>query len=248
MALRARSCARSSAPSCPTAKASSPPTTAGTWPPTANACAPLIAEAQALGVRVSLFMDPLPEAMALARARRRRPRRALHRALCRAPTARRGRPSELARFAAAAAAALARGPGRQRRPRPEPRQPRRLPARRARRAGGVDRPCADRRRAGARPGRDGARLPALHPRGRRPRGRGMIYGIGTDICDIRRIAGHAGAPRRPLRRDGAGRCTNCRSSARAARASRRAACATWPRASRPRRPSPRPSAWACACR
>ena len=69
----------------------------------ASACAPLIAEAQALGVRVSLFMDPLPEAMARGARSRRRPRRALHRALCRAPTARRGRRALLARFAAAAA-------------------------------------------------------------------------------------------------------------------------------------------------
>lgn len=39
-----------------------------TFPQDAERLRPLIAEAQALGVRVSLFMDPLPEAMAAARA------------------------------------------------------------------------------------------------------------------------------------------------------------------------------------
>ena len=38
------------------------------FPEDAEALKPLIAEAQALGVRVSLFMDPLPNAMAAARA------------------------------------------------------------------------------------------------------------------------------------------------------------------------------------
>jgi pyridoxine 5-phosphate synthase len=71
---------------------------------------PLIAQAHALGVRVSLFMDPLPEAMALARdcgADRvelyTEPYAAAH-----------GRPAQaaqLARFAAAAAAAQAQGLG-----------------------------------------------------------------------------------------------------------------------------------------
>ena len=46
---------------------SSPPTTAGDLSADAQRVAPLIAEAQALGVRVSLFMDPVPDAMALAR-------------------------------------------------------------------------------------------------------------------------------------------------------------------------------------
>jgi hypothetical protein len=44
---------------------------------------PLIAEAKALGVRVSLFMDADPEGDAAGQGRRRRPRRALYRALCR---------------------------------------------------------------------------------------------------------------------------------------------------------------------
>jgi pyridoxine 5-phosphate synthase len=63
-----RACGRTRPPSCPTVKASSPATTAGTWPQDAARLRPLIAECRDLGVRVSLFMDPLPEAMALARA------------------------------------------------------------------------------------------------------------------------------------------------------------------------------------
>ena len=42
-----------------------------------------------------------------------------------------------------------------------------------------------------------ARLPALHRRAQRT---AMIYGIGTDICDIRRIARDLRAPGRALRR------------------------------------------------
>jgi len=71
---------------------------------------PLIAEAHSFGVRVSLFMDPLPEAMALARAvgadrveLYTEPYAAAH-----------GTPQQaeqLARFAAAARAALAAGLG-----------------------------------------------------------------------------------------------------------------------------------------
>ncbi|HEY0201151.1 MAG TPA: pyridoxine 5'-phosphate synthase [Burkholderiaceae bacterium] len=38
------------------------------FPADANRLAPLVAECQSLGVRVSLFMDPLPEQMAAARA------------------------------------------------------------------------------------------------------------------------------------------------------------------------------------
>ena len=120
-------------------------------------------------------------------------------------------------FAAAARGRAARRPRRQRRPRPQPRQPRRLPRRRARRARGLDRPRADRRRARARHGRDGARLPALHARIDAARAAGaMIFGIGTDICDIRRIRAVAGAARRPLRRARPRRRTRSPSSAPAA--------------------------------
>ncbi len=52
-----------------------------TFPDDAERLRPLIAEAKALGVRVSLFMDPAPEMMAAAKAVGRRPRRALHRRL-----------------------------------------------------------------------------------------------------------------------------------------------------------------------
>jgi pyridoxine 5-phosphate synthase len=71
---------------------------------------PLIAECQALGVRVSLFMDPLPEAMPLARAV------GAHRVeLYTEPyAAAHGKPAQvaqLARFTAAATAAHAQGLG-----------------------------------------------------------------------------------------------------------------------------------------
>ncbi len=82
---------------------------------------PLIAECTALGVRVSLFMDPLPEAMALARAAGAQrvelytePYAAAHAAAQVADAAVHGPASlsdQLARFAAAAAAAQAHGLG-----------------------------------------------------------------------------------------------------------------------------------------
>ncbi|HSM22498.1 MAG TPA: pyridoxine 5'-phosphate synthase, partial [Rubrivivax sp.] len=81
---------------------------------------PLIAECAALGVRVSLFMDPLPEAMALARAVGAQrvelytePYAAAHAAAHTADAAhgQAGPADHLARFAAAAAAAQARGLG-----------------------------------------------------------------------------------------------------------------------------------------
>jgi pyridoxine 5-phosphate synthase len=54
---------------------------------------PLIDEARALGVRVSLFMDPLPDADAAGARHRRRAGGALHRGLCRCPWhAAKGRP------------------------------------------------------------------------------------------------------------------------------------------------------------
>ncbi len=71
---------------------------------------PLIAECRALGVRVSLFMDPSPEAMASARAvgadrveLYTEPYAAAHGSV--------GQGAQLARFAAAAAAAQAQGLG-----------------------------------------------------------------------------------------------------------------------------------------
>jgi pyridoxine 5-phosphate synthase len=71
---------------------------------------PLIAEARALGVRVSLFMDPLPAAMALARAVGA-DRVELYTEPYAAAHGGAGQGAQLARFAAAAAAARAQGLG-----------------------------------------------------------------------------------------------------------------------------------------
>ena len=105
--------ARSSAPSCPTARRSSTSrTTAGTCAADGERLRPLIAEAHALGVRVSLFMDADPDADGRGAARS-------------APTASSSTPSRYAqalrhaaagracspRFAAAAEAAQAAGLG-----------------------------------------------------------------------------------------------------------------------------------------
>ena len=110
------------------------------------------------------------------------------------------------------------------------------------RARGLDRPRLDRRRARARHGRDGARLPrCARPLGG-ALGRAMIYGIGTDLCDIRRIAATLArrGDRFAERVLGAARAARC--STPAAPSSRSAACASWRRASPPRRRSPRRSA------
>jgi pyridoxine 5-phosphate synthase len=71
---------------------------------------PLIAECRALGVRVSLFMDPLPEAMPLARAVGAH-RVELYTEPYAAAHGQAGEGRQLARFAAAAAAAQAQGLG-----------------------------------------------------------------------------------------------------------------------------------------
>jgi pyridoxine 5-phosphate synthase len=71
---------------------------------------PLIAECAALGVRVSLFMDPLPEAMALARAVGAQ-RVELYTEPYAAAFGQATQGAELVRFAAAAAAAQAQGLG-----------------------------------------------------------------------------------------------------------------------------------------
>jgi pyridoxine 5-phosphate synthase len=71
---------------------------------------PLIAECQALGVRVSLFMDPLPEAMAAARAVGAH-RVELYTEPYAAAHGHEGQATQLARFATAAAAAQAQGLG-----------------------------------------------------------------------------------------------------------------------------------------
>jgi pyridoxine 5-phosphate synthase len=123
--------------------------------PTPSACGPLIAEAKALGVRVSLFMDPRARAMAAAKAVGA-DRVELYTESYAAPGHAAGQAQVLRRFAAAAQAAQAAGlgvnaghdlnrdnltdflravPGR---------------------AGGLDRPRLHRRCAGARLRRDGA--------------------------------------------------------------------------------------------
>jgi len=71
---------------------------------------PLIEECRALGVRVSLFMDPLPEAMALARSVGAQ-RVELYTEPYAAAHGQAGQDEQLARFAAAAAAAQAQGLG-----------------------------------------------------------------------------------------------------------------------------------------
>jgi pyridoxine 5-phosphate synthase len=71
---------------------------------------PLIAECHALGVRVSLFMDPLPEAMAMARAIGA-DRVELYTEPYAAAWGQAGQGAQLDRFAAAAAAAQAQGLG-----------------------------------------------------------------------------------------------------------------------------------------
>ncbi len=71
---------------------------------------PLLDECRALGVRVSLFMDPLPEAMALARALGAQ-RVELYTEPYAAAHGQPGQAEQLARFAAAAAAAQAAGLG-----------------------------------------------------------------------------------------------------------------------------------------
>ncbi|HYE71089.1 MAG TPA: pyridoxine 5'-phosphate synthase [Aquabacterium sp.] len=69
---------------------------------------PLVAEAQALGVRVSLFMDPLPEAMGWARATGAE-RVELYTETYASAHGTAAQPEVLGRFAAAADAALAAG-------------------------------------------------------------------------------------------------------------------------------------------
>jgi pyridoxine 5-phosphate synthase len=71
---------------------------------------PLIAECAALGVRVSLFMDPLPEAMALARAVGAQ-RVELYTEPYAAAHGQATQPAQLLRFAVAAQAAQAQGLG-----------------------------------------------------------------------------------------------------------------------------------------
>ena len=256
MDVRARGAGRTSAPSCPTSEAQATSDHGWRFPQDAERLAPLIAEARRSGVRVSLFMDPHPEADARRRARSAPTASSSTPRAMPARTARRSERAVLARFAATRRSGAARGPGRQRRPRPEPRQPRRFPARRARRAGGVDRPRAGRRRAGARPVRDGARLPPLHSCARlRQATAASASGRRDDLRHRhrhlrhpphRRYAARAAASASPRRCSARSEIDVFRCRRRAGRGARHRA--TWQRAFPPRRPSPRRSAWACACR
>jgi len=65
----------------------------------------------------------------------------------------------------------------------------------------------------------------------------MIYGIGTDICDVRRIRASV---ERHGERFAAKVLADAEPGASAAAAGPSAACVTWPRAFPPRRPSARP--------
>ena len=118
--------------------------------------APLIDEARALGVRVSLFMDADPQAMAAARALG-----ADRVELYTEPYAAAGAATCAVRRRGARGAG--RGPGRERRARPESRQPRRFPVCGAGSSGSLDRPCLHLRCARTRLCRDGARLSACDP-------------------------------------------------------------------------------------
>jgi hypothetical protein len=100
------------------------------FPADAERLRPVIAETRALGVRVSLFMDPRPELMAAARAAGADRVELYTETYARAH----GTPNQaqVLRGSPSGAGRPWMRPGRQRRPRPEPRQPHRLPARRAR--------------------------------------------------------------------------------------------------------------------
>ncbi|MFT3814107.1 MAG: pyridoxine 5'-phosphate synthase [Acidovorax sp.] len=80
------------------------------FPQDAERLAPLIAECKALGVRVSLFMDPIPEQMAAARATGA-DRVELYTEPYAAAWGTPGQDGQLQRYAAAARAALAAGLG-----------------------------------------------------------------------------------------------------------------------------------------
>ena len=213
-----------------------------------------IAEARALGVRVSLFMDA--DAGRDGAGRRRS-----------APTASSSTPSRT-RSAWGTA-----GAGERRSPRsPPPRGPRSALGLGVNAGHDLNRDnlgaflaavpgvlevsighAFDRRRARARHGRDGARLPARHRVGVGRRDRGAAC-VADDLRHRHRPLRRAPHPRRRSRAAASASPSACSapheiaSSTRAAPSSRSAASATSRRASRPRRRSRRRSASACACR
>ena len=148
------------------------------FPQDADRLKPLIDECKALGVRVSLFMDPIPEQMAAARAVG-----ADRVELYTEPYAASWGTAQQRRAAAAlrrcGRGGFAGGLGLERRARSQPRQFGGLCGGSERLARSVDWPCFHGRCTGVGLHRHGAGVPGLPPK--------MIYGIGTDICDIRRI-------------------------------------------------------------
>ena len=166
------------------------------FPADAERLKPLIKEVQSRGVRVSLFMDPDASAMAAARAVGADRVEFYTESYARAW----GTPEQakvLALFAeagkAAAAAGLDVNAG-------HDLNRDNLTDFFARCAAGdrsLHRPCADCRCAGAGLRGDSERLFTLH-RCCICTGDQVIFGIGTDICDIRRIRASFGSPRRAL--------------------------------------------------
>ena len=155
------------------------------FPDDAQRLAPLVAQAQALGARVSLFMDADASAMPGAKAVGA-DRVELYTEPYAAAWGTPEQAAQLARFRAAATSRAGCRAGRERWPRPQPRQPHRVSAHGARGQRGLDRSRADRRCAGAGLCGHRGRVQPLHRRSVRLKA-GMIYGIGTDVCDIRRI-------------------------------------------------------------
>ena len=101
-------------------------------PADAERLAPLVRQARSLGVRVSLFMDPVPDAMAHAAALGARPHRALHGAV-RAGIRNGGAGGGAASLCRGGRRRAARRARRECRARPQSGQPRAVPARGARR-------------------------------------------------------------------------------------------------------------------
>jgi pyridoxine 5-phosphate synthase len=129
------------------------------FPQDTQRLAPLVAQARALGLRVSLFMDAEPQAMEAAKSVGA-DRVELYTEPYAAAWGGAAQAVQLQRFAGRAGSSGG-GPGRQRRPRLEPRQPGGLCAAGAKRAGSVYRSRADCRRAGAGLQRHHRRLPAV---------------------------------------------------------------------------------------
>ncbi len=75
----------------------------------------------------------------------------------------------------------------------------------------------------------------------------MIYGIGTDICDIRRIRASFERHGERFAEKNSDRQRTGHLAHPAASAGPSAACATWPRAFPPKKPLAKPLAWAWSC-